>query len=273
MIEAPHHALPDPAHQLRRDIAHNIVASLHELLPPPAIDTPEAWESRNRLAVARATALAPDNFDESDFASQYVACLEHSRDCLRLAAQRDTDPKLVTRLHAQQASMGREARAWRSALARMQTARRKEAARDGTRTAAAGSTPGIAAADEAAPGVPVTPMADLMTEALASLSPMPPPPRAPVAAPPPGEEAPPRPLAWSDLTEEEQRQSLLWQEADRYAICHTARVKRIRQLGGLPPNCDYEPPRPEILDMIIHGETSNLIWADSYQSWAPPPTE
>jgi hypothetical protein len=48
------------------------------------------------------------------------------------------------------------------------------------------------------------------------------------------------------------------------------RVKRIRQLGGLPPDCDYEPPRPEILDLIVNGETSNLLWADTYEAWVAP---
>ena len=264
MADAPHHPPPDPAH-LRYDIACDVVESLHELLPPPSIDTPEAWERRDLLAVGRVTALAPATFEEADFATNYVACQAHSRDCLRLAARRGTDPKDVAKLLAQQARMGREARGWHSALTRMQAARRKEQSSDTTRNHAAGIAP-----DMAAPDTPVPEMAGLITQALAVLSPLPPPPPAPEAAAPPAEDVPPRPLAWSDLSEEEQRRSLLRQEADRYAIYNTVRAKQIRQLGGLPPDCDYEPPRPEILDLIVHGQTRTLRWADTYDAWVAP---
>jgi hypothetical protein len=406
------HAAPLPptafARQLPRDIARDIVVSLHELLPPPAIDTPEAWVSRDHLAVARVSALAPASFEEADFAAQYVACLAHSRDCLRLAARHGADFKDAARLRAQQASMGREARGWHNALTRMQDARRKREMSECTRDragplpemaaaveavalgmAASGMTapgmtargmtargmtargmaasgmpepdlpkPEMAAPGVAAPNMPVpeiaapdqpmpelgvtgmpmpemamtdVPMPDmpapdlaapdmavpataspeiavtenavaenavaemavaemaapdisepdvpapeiaepelaaLITQALATMSPMPP--LAPAATPPPPEEVPPRPLAWSDLTEDEQRISLLWQEADRYAMHHTVQVQQIRQLGGLPPDYDYEPPRPEVLDIIIHGDTSTLRWADTYVAWVPP---
>jgi len=48
------------------------------------------------------------------------------------------------------------------------------------------------------------------------------------------------------------------------------RVKAIRQHGGLPPICDFEPPEPEVLHAIITGDTSNLRWADTYEPWVPP---
>jgi hypothetical protein len=262
---------PSPDRQLRQDIACNIVMTLNETLPPPSVDTPEAWALRNRLAVARVNALAPATIEESDVAAHYIACQAHASDCLRLSAQRGADAKSVAQQRAQQASMGREVRGYRGLLTRLQAARCKAAASD-----RAWRGRGVAAADEparrmAAADEPAPEMAELITQALATLSPMPPPAPAPEAAASPADPVHPRPLAFSDLTEQEQQRERLRSEADRYAICHTVRVKLIRQLGGLPPDCDYEPPRPEILDLIINGQTSNLIWADAYQPWVAPP--
>jgi hypothetical protein len=308
---------PIPDRVLRRELACNVVMMLRSVLPLPPIDTPEAWASRDRLAVARVTGLAPATIEETDIASMYVAALAHAVECLRLTVQRGADPAFVARQRAQYASMGREARGYRTLLTRLQAARRKDAAdrmratsagpADRTASIGRGATrhgmiaPGLAvpdvaapktlasdmpapdmpAPDVAAPGVPAPEMtvpgmivpeltapeiAGLMTQALATLPP--PPPALDAAAPAEPERT--RPLAWSDLTEQEQQASLLQQEADRYALYNTVRVQRIRTLGGLPPDCDYEPPRPEILDLIINGDTSTLRWADTYVAWVPP---
>jgi hypothetical protein len=47
-------------------------------------------------------------------------------------------------------------------------------------------------------------------------------------------------------------------------------VKRIRQHGGLPPDCDFEPPDPELLHAIVTGNGSNLRWADRYEPYVAP---
>jgi hypothetical protein len=59
-------------------------------------------------------------------------------------------------------------------------------------------------------------------------------------------------------------------EAGKYAVLNPVRVQQIRKLGGLPPDCDYEPPRPEVLHEIIHGNCSNLRWADTYEPYVMP---
>ena len=101
----------------------------------------------------------------------------------------------------------------------------------------------------------------MLQQGLESLPPLPPvvAAAAPEAAPPPAEEPAPRPLAFSELTEQEQQKSRLRTEADGYTIHNTVRIKQIRQLGGLPPDCDYEPPRPELLGFLTHGTGSNLL--------------
>jgi hypothetical protein len=84
---------------------------------------------------------------------------------------------------------------------------------------------------------------------------------------PPAEK--PRLLDYDEWPEEEKQKDRLRAKADRYAILHRKEAKLIRQLGGLPPDCDFEPPDPEVLHAIITGDTSNLRWVDTYEPWKP----
>jgi len=77
---------------------------------------------------------------------------------------------------------------------------------------------------------------------------------------------------YSEWSEEEKQADRLRSKADHWAILNTVQAKRIRQHGGLPPDCDFEPPEPEVLHAIINGDTSNLRWADTYEPWVPPKT-
>jgi hypothetical protein len=78
------------------------------------------------------------------------------------------------------------------------------------------------------------------------------------------------PLDYKDWPEEEKRQERLSARASRYAILNTERVKRMRQIGGLPDPCDFEPPDPELLQEILTGTHENLIWADTYEPYVAP---
>jgi hypothetical protein len=112
-----------------------------------------------------------------------------------------------------------------------------------------------------------------MTSALETMPPVPPPAAvaaAPLAATAPEPRAPSPflpPREYDDWSDEEKREDRLRAEAERYAILNTKRVQLIRKLGRLPDNYDFETPRPELLHQIIHGNCSNLRWADAYEPY------
>jgi hypothetical protein len=251
--------LSDPIHHLQSDVYRLAADTLRRTMPGPPPDSPELWDDRIHVALVEVAAMVPANAKEAFLAARSVAAGAHASDCLDQVRQCANDPKQVRLLYAQAASMGREERGFCGTLLRMQAARGKRDADDDTRERAA---------------LTEHRMIGRLMQGLESLPPLPPvaapPAPAPEAEPAPDEVPPPRPLAWSDLTEEEQQRSLLWQEADRYALYNTVQVQQIRKLGGLPPDCGYEPPRPEVLDIIINGDTSTLRWADTYVAWVPP---
>jgi hypothetical protein len=256
----------DPDLRLQREIHLVAAETLRASLPPPIDDTPEARARYARVAMATVAAMVPGNPMEADLAACHVAAVAHFKDCLRQASEHVTDLKQAKQLRAQAASMGREARGFLGKFERMQAVRQKREANDETRESAAWTEHSFLG---------------LMTQALDSLPPPPPPaPPAPPAAPPPARGAaapapPPETMRVRDYEEwsdEEKRQDRVRWQADRYAILHTERVKLIRQRGGLPPDCDFEPPPPEVLHEIIHGNGSNLRWADTYKPYVMPDT-
>ncbi|MGA3398742.1 MAG: hypothetical protein ABSC95_05945 [Acetobacteraceae bacterium] len=259
MDQSPPPHQPDPAIQLQLDIHYRAVDTLRGILPPPLDDTPEAWAMRDRLAVADVASLLPANPVEARLAALHVAAAAYDAHCLRRVPQYMDDPRREAQLMAQAASFGREARGHLNALLRAQAVRKKREANDESRDSAA-------MAEHCTFG--------LMTGALERMPPGPPArPAMPPAPPPAAAPAPPpetvRPRDYDEWSEEEKRQDRLRWEADRYAILNTTRVRRIRELGGLPPDCDYEPPRPELLHQIINGDSSNMRWADSYEPYVP----
>jgi len=257
----PPHQL-DPALQLQRDIDCEAAETLRAMLPPPLTDTPEAWTRRNRVAMARVAALVPASCVEADLAALAVAAAAHAKDCLRQASECEDDRKESGKLRAQAASMGREARGYLGKLDRMQVVRLKREATDDTRDSAAMTEHCVFG---------------LMSDAMESLPPLvrPARPAAPAAAPAGRAAAAAQPPAqvrlrdYEEWTDEEKREDRLRAKAGRYAILNTARVRLIRQLGRLPDNCDFEPPEPEVLHEIIHGDSSNLRWADTWEPYVP----
>ena len=248
----------DPEPQLQRDVYLVATEALRDAMPPPAIDTPETRLVHHRAALTAVAGLIPGNAAEADLAACHVIAMAHVRSCQRRAAEAVAagDAKREQQLHAQAASMGREARGFLGKLMAMQAIRRKRDAKDETRDAAASTRRCVLG---------------LMVEALDSLPPPPPPPPPAPEAPAPAAtfKAPP-PVPYDEWTEEEKRIDRLRSVAGRYAVINPLRVKRIRQLGGLPPDCDYEPPPPDVLEEIIHGDSSNLRWADTYEPYVAP---
>jgi hypothetical protein len=244
-------ANPDTEYQLQRDLYLQVVEILRGNLPPPPTDTPDAWLRRDHLAIAEVSALLPASPPEAKLAAMHVAAMAHAADCLRqvVVAQAAGDLKRVAQCYAQNARMGREARGYLGSLLRLQTVRGKREADDGKREAAAWT-------QQATHG--------LMTDALEQLPQGRPEAPTPAVAAQAAAAEKPQWRDYSEWSDEEKRQDKLLSDAGLYAVLHTERVKRIRQLGGLPPDCDYEPPPPEILDIIIHGDHANLRWADTY---------
>ncbi|HEY2616095.1 MAG TPA: hypothetical protein VGI78_02035, partial [Acetobacteraceae bacterium] len=77
----------------------------------------------------------------------------------------------------------------------------------------------------------------------------------PVQAPPPDPVAAPNPGR-----NEDNFGSLT--EAEQYAVIYPARAARIRAHRGLPPNLDYGPPEPAIIEDLVHGCSPILLALD-----------
>ncbi len=249
---------PDPAQQCLQDIYDEATENLCDMLPPPRVGTPEARARRDRVAVGKVASLVPAGAAEADLAVHHVAAMAHAKDCLRQAVHHRADLKQAGQLRAQSASMGREARGYMGKLLSLQAARRKREATDKSRSSAA-------LTEQCVLG--------LMTDALRRLpppeEPAPPPAAAPAATAPGKRPMAPPPRDYDEWSDEEKHVDLVRWQADRYAIQHTLRVQLIRKLGGLPPNCDFEPPPPEVLEYIIHADSENMRWADGYEPWKP----
>ena len=126
---------PTPADTLPSSIYLELAHTLRKNLPAPVTDSPEDAARRDRAAIEHAASLLPATSDEANLAALYVAASAQALDCLRLARLYPNDPTVVLKCTAQSASMMRQARAFRTALDRAQTARRKrEAAPDADAT-------------------------------------------------------------------------------------------------------------------------------------------
>jgi hypothetical protein len=130
----------------------------------------------------------------------------------------------------------------------------------------------VAAVTAAAPSHPAPPSAAPAPPA----APMPPTAQTPSAAPPPRYVArassfrpplpaasrPRRPAARPDVDLDEPVFDLVV-EAEQYAIHYPKRAQLIRRLGGLPPNCSFGPPEPDLVRAIVTGTTPHLRALDT----------
>jgi hypothetical protein len=235
------------------------------MLPPPVDDMPEAWGRRDCAARAKVASLVPVSPIEADLAVHHVAAMAQAAECLGQLGEVITDRKEAARLRSQAASMGREARGYLSKLQSVQRVRMRREADDGGRDSAHLSEHCLLGT---------------LTDAMAQL-PAKPPVRQMEPEPPPAPStaraaasAPPVKLRvlrdYNDWSDEEKRVDRLRWEVDRYAILKTRHAKLIRQLGGLPPNCDFEPPRDEVLQQLIRRTDSNITWVDTWEPWVHP---
>ena len=128
-MEAP--TTPTPADTLPRSIYLELAHTLRKNLPAPVTDSPEDAARRDRAAIEHAASLLPTTPDEANLAALYVAASAQALDCLRLARLHPNDTAVVLKCTAQSASMMREARAFRAALERAQTTRRKRTGASG----------------------------------------------------------------------------------------------------------------------------------------------
>jgi hypothetical protein len=119
---------PTPAAALPSPIYLELAYTLRKNLPAPVTDSPEDAARRERAAIGHAASLLPATSDEANLAALYVAASAQALDCVRLGRLYPNDPAVVLKCAAQCASMMRQARAFRTALDRAQTERRKRGA-------------------------------------------------------------------------------------------------------------------------------------------------
>jgi hypothetical protein len=267
MDQTPPPYQPDPAVQLQRTLYYQLIHTLCALLPPPLADTPEALLARNQAAMAKVAALLPVNADEADLAAHCVCARGQAEDVMRLTRAHATDIHLVMRLNGQYALMERTAVSIRAQLLRVQTARHKrekdEAACNqdawaehialGLMTQAMAHTAPAPAAEQAPEPAHVAEPLPPSPARVAAQASQPSP--APVAAPLRAEPAPPSAPKPADDGEPPFDPAA---EAERYAILYPRRARLIRSLGGLPDDCDFGPPEPELVHAIVAGTSPAL---------------
>ncbi|HVC63100.1 MAG TPA: hypothetical protein VND19_22405 [Acetobacteraceae bacterium] len=264
MDQPPHQ--PDPAPQLQRALYHQVAHALRAALPPPLADTQEALDCRDRTAIGLVSTLCPVNAEEATIAAHYVAANAHAMDCMRQMRNTAGTPTAL-KLDAQAHRAMREARGARSLLLRVQTERRRRAK----------DTAGLnqdAWSEHIALNL-LTDALDLAPSAPAAAPPAPEP--APVAEPPPPMPAPaaprpqaepaPQPSAPAPVEDGEPLFDPV-AEAERYAILYPRRARLIRELGGLPDDCDFGPPEPELVQAIVTGTSPALRALDGETSAA-----
>ena len=168
--------------------------------------------------MAQLASLAPATADEITLAAQYITATAGADRCFAAADQHADDFDLVMKASARGDSLMRQAIATRRLLDRIQIAREK---RDADPIAAAK----VAWTQHAA--------IRLMADALGRTPP------APMAAPPPPTE------------EEPVDPNLRMSKAEEYALAYPYRAAEIRAHRGLPPNCHFDPPVPDLLRQIV----------------------
>ncbi len=220
-------------YQLPKDVYHHLIHALCGALPLPIPNTPENLIRRDNAAIARIAAMLPANPDEANLATQYISAQDQSLESMRLARRPGLDDKSIRQYIAEANSMMRQANATRRLLMRLQSERQKREANGKT-------------LDQAnwLEHCAMSLMADALGRPLPG----------PIAQATPDPEPPP---------DDEEPEPNLATEAEHYAIMYPKRAALIRSLGGLPPKCDFGPPRPELVHVIATGTSPHLCALDS----------
>jgi hypothetical protein len=220
---------------LHPTVARVTLYRLRASLPPFPDATPEETEEFVQEAVAAIAALYPNDAYEARLAVRFVAADCQATECLRLANQPDLDPATARRCRAQATSMMRESKGALLILRRDQATREKAlAAREPRAMERAGYW--FMASEDMMPPAP-------------DAAPTPPP--ALVEPPAPAE---PRPRTYEEMD-----------EAERYGAVYPRRAALIRHHGGVPPNCDFIPPEPDLVRAIVASTSPILRALDELQ--------
>ena len=73
-----------------------------------------------------------------------------------------------------------------------------------------------------------------------------------------------------NMTEEQHDLRSIWLDANEFAIVKPLWAAAIRRHGGVPPGCDFPLPSPDIMHVLLHDNSSNFRWADT---WQPHPEQ
>jgi hypothetical protein len=204
-----------------------IFAELCSSLPKRAAETEEAIAARARKALDAVSALHPEDQFEADLATSIVAMRAHAMDALCAAAQAADDPDRVRQCRAQAASMARQSDAALRTLRRIQAERDKAFNEMHPATM---SRAGYWFREVSEPAAGTGPVHDR------------------------GPQTPPRPTAQpATAVEPERTPADIETDAKLYAAMYPDRVRRIRAASGLPPDLDFGPPEPEIVDAVLRG--------------------
>lgn len=230
----------DPLLQLTHSTYYQAVHELDESLPPPAADTDEARAHRIKAAIAQVGSMLPANAEEVSVAVRCVSAHAQSIDSMRQARRFSDDFVRAARCTAQSAAMMRVANSARSLLLRVQAARRK-------READPVATDRAAWVEHCAVGLMQGVLHETPHQAADTMPPSTPPPPAPA----PVAEATDR---FASLT-----------DAEQYAVVYPRRAALIRARGGVPDDCGFGPPEPELVAAILASPSPLLRQLD-----APP---
>ena len=227
--------------QIPWDVYAQIASDFRDILPPPAEDTPDALDRRNRAAIGVVSSLVPVTAAEGKFAADYVICAEQAHDAFRVARAITDNPALQEKkLNWALRYLGK-ANACMAMLLRMQAERRR---RD--------------AAPNAAMHAYCCERSVLDYLAAGFGYPQPTEERARQPAPPPQyEEVPPPPLPPSE------RPNLT--EGERYAVIYPDRARLIRSHGGMPgPPLDrFGPPPRRVINELLTSTSPHILALDA----------
>ncbi len=226
------HAIPNIPEALSRAIYADLLAHL----PQGSDDTPEGIELRNQRAMTVVAHLLPENGAEADIAVQIVGAQFHARDALRAAVRAAEDPAEVRRCRAQASSMMRQADSGIRTLLRLQAERTK-------------------AEKELRPAA--MERAGYWFKSVSVPEPEPPTAPQPALPPPP---IPPK-LQYGAMT-----------PAERYATLYPDRATHILVEQGLPPNLNFPPPEPEVVQELLSSGSPIIraLYETAQATWPSP---
>ena len=75
---------------------------------------------------------------------------------------------------------------------------------------------------------------------------------------------------WCTVIDDNLTTCAIWLDANEFTILRPLWAAAIRKHRGPPPCCDFELLSPDIMRVLLHDNSSNLCWADT---WQPHPEQ